>query len=215
MRRVFPLNIHSRCPTCGTRPDLCICSDLATFPSRLHFVFVQHSQEALKPTNSARLACRMLSSASIVTWNRVAPPELPPDTILLYPSADASTLELSDLLEASTIVVPDGTWSQASRIASVLGQKTLKRRSLPAGATSMWGLRHASSQDRISSAQAVATVLGLDGEIEAAKALMSALSEAGRRILSMRGIFADPAPLSDSQHVPVLPDGGKAAREVF
>lgn len=178
-------------------------------------MFLQHTQEALKPTNSARLACRMLPGASIIAWNRVAPPLLAADAILLYPSADAIPLEPTELANASTIVVPDGTWSQASRIASVLGGKGYVRRSLPPGAVSTWMLRHASSMDRVSSAQAVAAVLGMDGQNEAADALMIALAEAGRRILSMRGIVRGTDPLSDSQHPPDGPGGGTGAENVF
>lgn len=217
MRRVYPNNHNPRCPTCGTRPDLCLCADLPSFPTRLRFAFVQHTQEALKPTNSARLACRILPQATIVPWNRIAPPMFDSRAILLYPSADASVLEPSDLSDASTIVVPDGTWSQASRIASVLGRDfpPHRRRALPPGAVSAWALRQASSEDRFSSAQAVAAVLGIDRRPDAARAVMEALAEAGRRILSMRGIVRGEAPLSDSQQSPGTPDGGTGAEEVF
>lgn len=190
MRRVFPANDNPRCPTCGTRPDLCICEGLETLHTPLRFLFVQHTQEALKPTNSARLACRMVAGASIVPWNRVEPPELPEGTILLYPSAEATELEPAELVEGITIAIPDGTWSQASRIASILARQQVRRRTLPPGIVADWGLRHASSPERISSAQAVAFVLGLRGRGDAAEGLTNALSEAGRRILSMRGIVS-------------------------
>ena len=199
MRRVYPANDNPRCPTCGTHPHLCVCADLPVHAVRTRFVFVQHTQEACKPTNSARLACRMLDQASIVPWSRPAPPRFPEDSILLYPLPDATELRPSELTAGVTIVVPDGTWNQASKIASVLGRFPLRRRILPMGDVSTWGVRQASAPDRISSAQAVAMVLDLAGDHKAATGLASVLSEVGRRILSMRGIVREAAPLSDFQ----------------
>jgi DTW domain-containing protein YfiP len=215
MRRVYPNNHNPRCPICGTRPDLCFCADLPTFPTRLRFVFVQHAQEACKPTNSARLACRLLSQASIVPWNRIAPPEFDSQAILLYPASDASLLEPSELSTAAAIVVPDGTWSQASRIASVLGHGSIRKRSLPPGAVSTWGVRQASSLERVSSAQAVAAVLGMDGQPDAANAVVEALAEAGRRILSMRGIVREDAHCQISNTRSRGAGGGTDAENVF
>lgn len=192
MRRVFPANDNPRCPTCGTRPDLCICEGLEVFRTPLRFLFVQHTQESLKPTNSARLACRMVEGAAILPWNRVEPPALPEGAILLYPSAEATELDPSELVEGITIAIPDGTWSQASRIASILARQQVRRRTLPPGIVADWGLRHASAPERVSSAQALAFVLGLGCQADAAEGLANALSEAGRRILSMRGIVSKP-----------------------
>ena len=188
MRRVNPASETPRCPVCGVHPHLCFCEGFPTFATRTRFVFLQHSQERLKPTNSARLACRILSSATIVPWSRTAPPPFPPETILLYPSADASPLAVQELAPSALVVIPDGTWSQASRIASVLGKGTLLRRTLPLGNTSAGTVRQSDDPERISSAQAAAMVLQLAGEDAPATCLFEAVSESGRRILSMRGI---------------------------
>jgi len=188
MRRVNPASEIPRCPVCGVHPHLCFCAEYATFATRTRFVFLQHSQETLKPTNSARLACRILSSASIVPWIRTAPPPFPPNTVLLYPAADAAPLTSRDLAESALIVIPDGTWSQASRIASVLGKGPLLRRTLPPGNASAWTVRQSDDPERISSAQAAAMVLQLAGETAPAACLFEAVAESGRRILSMRGI---------------------------
>ena len=201
MRRVYPANTNPRCPTCGTRPDLCICADLPTYRVPTRFVFVQHAQEACKPTNSARLVCRILESASIVPWERTAPPPLPEDAILLYPLADAEPLSPADLEAGATIVVPDGTWNQTSKIANVLGRFPYRRCSLDCTPETAWRVRQAGVSGRISSAQAVAMVLRLCGEDDAAAALLAAHEEAARRILSMRGI----APAAPCCHDPNTP----------
>lgn len=192
MRRVYPASTSiPRCPVCGVHEHLCFCAGFPVFATRTKIVFLQHPQEAKKPTNSARLACRILSDASIVPWSRVEPPRLADDAILLYPSPDATPLEPLDLAGSATIVIPDGTWSQASRIASVLRNTPFRRRILPAGNATTWTVRQSDDPERISSAQAAAMVLHLAGETEAATNLHQAVREAGRRILAMRGISAD------------------------
>jgi DTW domain-containing protein YfiP len=181
---------------CGVHLRLCFCSGFPTFATRIRFRFVQHSQEARKPTNSARLACRILSEADIVPWSRGTPPAFPARTFLLYPSAQAKPLtekELSDLatdMEGGpvTFAIPDGTWSQAGRIASELRKTRLPQRILPPGNSSAWGVRQSDNPERISSAQAAAMVLLLAGETEAGSKLLEALAESSRRILSMRGV---------------------------
>ncbi len=196
MRRVFPASEVPRCPVCGVHLHLCFCAGFPRFATRTRFWFVQHSQEARKPTNSARLACRILSEASIVPWSRGEPPSFPARTFLLYPSAQAKPLtarELSDLaldVEGGpvTFAIPDGTWSQAGRIASELRKTIIAQRTLPPGNSSAWGVRQSDDPERISSAQAAAMVLLLAGETLAGSNLLEALAESSRRILAMRGM---------------------------
>lgn len=190
MRRVYPASTSlPRCPICGVHQHLCFCADFPVLPTRTRIVFLQHPQEANKPTNSARLACRILSNATILAWSRVDPPVFPADAILLYPSAEATPLSVEDFGAPATLVVPDGTWSQASRIANVLKTKPFRRRILPAGIATNWTVRQSDDPDRISSAQAAAMALAMAGEGEAATVLAEAVAEAGRQILSMRGMF--------------------------
>ncbi|HQF55055.1 MAG TPA: tRNA-uridine aminocarboxypropyltransferase [Fibrobacteria bacterium] len=192
MRRVYPASTSiPRCQVCGVHEHLCFCAGFPVLATRTKIVFLQHPQEARKPTNSARLACRILSDASIVPWSRVEPPRLGDDAILLYPSPDATPLEPHELAGSATVVIPDGTWSQASRIASVLRNTPLRRRILPTGNATTWTVRQSDDPERISSAQAAAMALHLAGEPEAATSLYDAVREAGRRILAMRGISAD------------------------
>jgi DTW domain-containing protein len=192
MRRVHPASTSlPRCPVCGVHRHLCFCADFPVLATRTRIVFLQHPQEAKKPTNSARLACRILSNASIVAWSRVEPPTFPPDAILLYPSNDAIPLSVEDFAEPATLVIPDGTWSQASRIANVLKSRPFRRRVLPGGIATNWTVRQSDDPDRISSAQAAARGLGVAGEHEAAAILSEAVAEAGRQILSMRGMAPD------------------------
>lgn len=152
-------------------------------------MFLQHSQELLKPTNSARLACRILSNASVRTWERLSPPEFGPEAILLFPFPGAPTLAPSDLQGDAVVVIPDGTWSQAGRMANVLNRSgSIRSRTLPPGESSLWSVRLSNDPARISSAQAASAALAIGGESQAAEFLDRALVEASQRILSMRGI---------------------------
>jgi len=193
MRRVGPILDYSRCLDCGLHRHRCICASLEVHPTRVRIRFVQHIQELLKPTNSARLACRILSSAEIVAWDRVAPPKLEPEAILLYPLEGSLPLQPEELTESVSVVIPDGTWAQASRIANVLGHGRVRARTLPLGNHSLWTVRQCKDPERISSAQAAAVVLELAGEAQAAASVMKALVEMDRAILSMRGIVREPA----------------------
>ena len=189
MRRVYPASTSiPRCPVCGVHQHLCFCADFPTLATRNRIVFLQHPQEARKPTNSAPLACRILSEARIEPWNRTALPAWIDGAILLYPSPDAAPLDPSDLDGIRPVVIPDGTWSQASRMASVLKSRPMLRRVLPEGVRTTWTVRQSADPERVSSAQAAALVLDLAGETEAATVLSQAVAEAGRRILAMRGM---------------------------
>lgn len=197
MRRVGPNLITPRCGECGIHLARCMCPELAALPTRTRIVFVQHVQELQKPTNSARLALKVLSDARIVAWDRTAPPEFRPDPILLYPLEGARVLTADELTESVTVLVPDGTWGQASKIANVLGRGRVRARILPEGNRSLWTVRNVADTERISSAQAAAAVLSIAGETAPAESLLAALSEANRRILSMRGIVPGPAEPKD------------------
>lgn len=189
MRQVHPAVANPRCPHCGVHLHLCFCADYPVFATRTRLVFLQHSQELVKPTNSARLACRILSNASIRTWERLSPPDFGPEAILLFPFPGASELEPADLQGDALVVIPDGTWSQAGRMANVLNRSgSVRSRTLPPGGSSLWSVRLSDDPARISSAQAASAALAIAGEAAAAAFVDSSLAEASQKILAMRGI---------------------------
>jgi DTW domain-containing protein len=194
MRRIHSANASTRCFVCGMRREHCFCAGLPVHDARTRILFVQHVQETLKPTNSARMVCRILSNAAILTWARTEPPSFPDGAILLYPSEHAAPLEAHDLSGSALVVVPDGTWSQAGRIASVLGRIIPRHRTLPPGGALAWTVRKSSDPERISSGQAAAAVLHLAGETDAALDLDEALAESQRRIMILRGIPRETIP---------------------
>jgi DTW domain-containing protein YfiP len=86
-----------------------------------HVVFLQHPREARVPVSTCRMAHLSLPNSQMhVAWS---PDDLPglaeqlggPDTYILFPSADAT--EVSALTRTPrTLVVVDGTWSNAKKI---------------------------------------------------------------------------------------------------
>lgn len=192
MRRVDPANLVHRCPHCGTRLPHCVCLPLPRLPTRTRFVFLQHAFEQGKPTNTARLACRILDSASILPWDRLHPPALGPTDILLYPLPGSRILHPDDLTSDRRVLIPDGTWSQAAKMANVLHRQGWIGHTLDASTPpSSWGARHGGSLQRISSAEAAAAVLSLAGESRPALLLRDAVAQVGARILAMRGLLSE------------------------
>lgn len=109
--------------------------------------------------------------------------------MLLYPFPEASVLAPADL-ERGTVVIPDGTWAQAARIANVLRRNpALEVRRLPEASLQAWRLRQATENGRFSSGQAAAMVLEIAGEPDASRKLIEVLDEAARRMLQQRGIM--------------------------
>ncbi|MBK8801272.1 MAG: DTW domain-containing protein [Fibrobacteres bacterium] len=188
MRRVDPTNLSHRCSICGVFLADCSCAELPRFAPRHEIVFLQHTAELLKPTNTARLACRILSNARCLTWNRVETPPLGPNSLLIYPLAGAPILEAGDLQQPRQIVLPDATWTQAARIANVLRSRGMPVATLPDEVRSRWGVREGGGATRVSSAEAAGFVLALAGETQAARCLVDAVADIGRKIMAMRGL---------------------------
>jgi len=201
MRNVHSFNLERRCGVCGLHLEICLCRDLPVFAPPLPLVFLQHVQEATKPTNTARLACRILSTASILAWDRTRPPAPAPGAILLYPLDGAPELSPEDLASSPPVFVPDGTWAQGSRMANVLSHHPgWNPRRLPEGTLARWSVRRSGAADRVSTAQAAASVLAVAGHAAAAECLLATLEEVGTRLLRMRGVMP-----SHWQRVPSLP----------
>lgn len=106
--------------------NVCICGLIPRIETQTHLVLVLHQLETKKPTNTGVLATRCLPNSRIVVRGQHQPvpnETLWPDThepVLLFPTEDARPLAdvVAERLPGSkplALVVPDGTWSQASR----------------------------------------------------------------------------------------------------
>ena len=170
-----------RCPDCRMQRHVCVCTLLPHLPTRTRIVLVLHQLEARKTTNSGRLALRCLPNSELVIRGRdhrqageasevtSALEPLPwqrpgANPVLLFPGEDALPLEgfADPGAPPITLVVPDGTWSQAARTRKrFAGLDAIPCARLPDGLVSSYRLRHDPRPGRLSTLQAIAQALAL------------------------------------------------------
>jgi DTW domain-containing protein YfiP len=176
--------------------NVCLCALLPRLRTRTQLILIMHQLEVSKTTNTGRLAALCIEGTQVVVRGREgargpvadAPPPLtltfPPDTqpLLLFPHDDATALESWVASPRPvTLVVPDGTWSQAIRARKrIPGLAALPCARLPSSASlraDRFQLRHDGRPGHLSTLAAVAIALGiLEG---------SAVQQELERILAM------------------------------
>jgi len=176
--------------------SLCICGLLPRIETRTRVVLIVHQLEAVKPTNTGLVAARCLPSSTVVYRGRApqgaapgeahgeggATPDWPAavaaaaagaQPLVLYPHPSATPLEewRGRTEAAVALVVPDGTWAQATRIHARFAARAgdLPCVSLPASRSGK-RLRTGRSPHQMATLEALAVALGiLEGpEVEAA-----------------------------------------------
>lgn len=107
----------SRCGTCGLYVALCECAALPVLATQTEVVVLLHRLERFKSSNTGKLAARMLARGTVVVGG--APVELPPSpgSYVLFPHATAIPLVEAQSRGLRRLIVPDGTWPQAGRLA--------------------------------------------------------------------------------------------------
>lgn len=145
---------------------LCVCSFIPQLATRHRWIFIQHFTEQDKTTNTGRLA-HLAMPASQQSWfrSRVEPPEPPvdwgpdEDLYLLFPREGVDPLdpaELRDREEPATLVVLDGTWKQARKMArTVAPLPQVRCVGLPEAAHARYSLRDETLEGGMSTLDAV------------------------------------------------------------
>jgi DTW domain-containing protein len=190
------LRRRARCGVCGLHLKLCICDTLPRLETRTRVVIIMHSREARRTSNTARLALACLPNSTLVEraehgaheparlWSSDSTPAI------LFPAPDATPLDTwrGSVTAPVTLVVPDGTWGQASRLRQrVPGLAGLPCVSLPAGPPSVYRLRAIDRLSRVSTLEAIARALGLLESFAIGAALERVLAVMVDRTLWMRG----------------------------
>jgi DTW domain-containing protein YfiP len=188
--------------------ELCVCGLLPTLPTRTRVVLLLHQLEAHKTTNTGRLALRCLPSSTYALRGRVdggssdlsasaAPPgwlQAAERPVLLFPGVES--VPLASLLDPAddrpvTLVVPDGTWSQAARTRKRFpGVEALPCAHLPMDLVSTYRLRHDPRPGHLSTLQAIAHALGILEGPAIAQALLRVHQIAVERTLYTKGRLA-------------------------
>lgn len=168
----------ARCTRCFLHTELCLCAQIPTIPLRTRVVLLMHAQEALKPTNTGRLANLCLPNSEIRLRGLHEGPPLSLDgliddsheTWMLYlsPSSEDLTPSLvASVAKPIRLLVPDGTWSQASSLGAKLVRKLpgVKHVKLVSSKPSMYRLRSEHHPDGMATFEAIARTLGvIEGE---------------------------------------------------
>jgi DTW domain-containing protein len=116
-------NNLERCATCRMHATLCLCALVPRLATRTRLALVVHYREARKPTNTGQLAARCLERSTVtIVGERDQPVRLPTvvddeQPVLLFPGDDAVPIaRFAGTGRPVMLVVPDGTWRQASKL---------------------------------------------------------------------------------------------------
>jgi DTW domain-containing protein YfiP len=161
---------------------VCYCSKLTELQTQTRVVILQHPRERDKAIGTARMATLCLPGSELlvgVRWdehpglaNALSDPDRPP--ALLVPGPDARNVLADPPSRPITLIVVDGTWSQAKNLVRdnpVL--KALPRYAFAAPQPSEYRIRKEPAVEFVSTIEALMHVLGaLEGDPARFRALL-------------------------------------------
>jgi DTW domain-containing protein YfiP len=159
-----------RCGQCGLHLRLCLCAEAEPLELATRVVVVSSTRELSQPTNTGRLVPLALLGSEVRARGQElgcagggcdAAPER--RTWLLFPAPDSRELVPADAGGPPvTLVVPDGTWRAARRMAArEPALARLPRVRLPDGPPSRYRLRSHPDPRCLATFEAVARALGI------------------------------------------------------
>ncbi|MDP3238708.1 MAG: tRNA-uridine aminocarboxypropyltransferase [Myxococcales bacterium] len=117
-----PVTEHRElCLTCRRPRLVCWCDAVTKVPSKTHVVFIQHPREFRVPVSTCRMAHLSLPNSELhVALTATGTPALEavcarPGTAVLFPTEDALDADSIEV-PPETLVVIDGTWSNARKV---------------------------------------------------------------------------------------------------
>ena len=175
--------------------SLCVCALIPRIVTRTRLVVVIHRIEARKPSNTGQLAVACLPNSEVWVRGHAEAPsariEIDPgsDPILLFPHEDARPLtELIGSKRPVTLVVPDGTWRQASKVRQrVPGLRDVPCASLPPDEPSIYRLRAEAHGHGLATIEAIARAMGILEGVPVRRALEHVFRAMVERTLWARG----------------------------
>jgi DTW domain-containing protein YfiP len=189
---------------------LCICASIPRLTISTSVIVLIHHREVKMPTNTGRLAHQCLVGSRLVLRGlKDDPAALGPDAsfagtpLLLHPTEDATPLDAgfqAKIPPPYTLIVPDGSWRQASKMGSrEQSLKGILRVKLVAAEPSRYQLRKETKPGGLATIEAIGRALGflesplIERELEKIFALMV------ERTLRSRGVRAPSEPGPDPQ----------------
>lgn len=175
----------------------CLCALIPKLQTRTRVVMLMHCYEFKKPSNTARLVWKSLPNSEVRLQGEIRKPLdlenlVSPDreTLILFPEASAALLderEAKRIERPVTLLVPDGTWKQAKKIAAYASMLPGTRRvCVPFKEPSRYFLRTADRSDRLCTLEAIARALEVLESPDIRKALEGLLDQMVDRVLLSR-----------------------------
>lgn len=191
-------NAGARCKRCRLHQSLCLCASIPRVETRTRLVLVIHRYEDRKPTNTGRLAAECLPNSEIVIrGHEHAPSEpiafgAPYEPVLLFPAPDAPMLAPpAPGQRPIALVVPDGTWRQASKVRNrVPGLRDVRCVTLPPDEPSIYRLRSEAHAHGLATAEAIARAMGILEGPHVRRAIEQVFRTMVERTLWVRGEIA-------------------------
>jgi DTW domain-containing protein YfiP len=149
----------------------CVCEHIVPLELETRVVLIMHYKELPKTTATGPMALAALDNSELhVHGRRGQPVELDHlhdeerRVLVLFPQEGACTLTEAfrdDDPRPVTLVVPDGSWRQASRIPKRIGAVARAQPvTLPPGPTTRWGVRRETGPSGLATFEAIARALG-------------------------------------------------------
>lgn len=109
------------CYKCFRPATHCVCGLIAPFTAHCGILILQHPNEQRKFYSTAKLVAQGVTNCRILRGVEFEPGVIEEaiagqEPYLLFPSADAVSCETVPLKPNSTVIVIDGTWSEAKKI---------------------------------------------------------------------------------------------------
>ncbi len=173
------------CARCRRPTRVCYCAAVPTLDTATRVVILQHPRERDMPIGTARMASLCLPHASLhvgIRWHesavvRAALADPARTAILLYPGPGAKDILREPPPGPVTLVVVDGTWSQAKTVVRdnpIL--RALPRYAFDAPEPSQYRIRREPRDEYVSTIEALMHVLGaLEGDAPRFRALLDPL----------------------------------------
>jgi DTW domain-containing protein YfiP len=187
LRSSTPADLEGRCRACFLPLGACVCARVPRVSTVTEFLILRHIKESWKSSNTARLAALALTRCALKEYGRANEPILPPldlsGTWLLFPDAAPAVPPG----RPCRIVVLDGTWGQARRMAQRLEWlRGLPRLSLaPVGRID--GLRRQREASGMSTLVAIARAIAVLESVEDGRRLEELHADFVARVRALRG----------------------------
>jgi DTW domain-containing protein len=180
------------CDACRRPAEFCYCALLPRLAPRTQVLILQHPRERAVAIGTARMAHLSLSGSRLLQGvffdehPALAPLLDDEDVALLFPGAGARPLEDWVRRPPHTLIIPDGTWSQAKKLLRVNpALARVPRLSYRPPAPGNYRIRKEPADDCLATIEAIAAVLGaLEGDPAAYAALLTPFDDMVARQLA-------------------------------